>query len=230
MALASRTQVRVGALKALSVSSGMSIRWCAIEGVHDAVLEGGEIRVDRVLSPPTLVEPPSDRILPSSIKGQQSPPALSKERVDPMAVYGEVQRNLPSGEEGCCVLPPKKDQSLRRAISEILEDTGSIVEDLQQQASKNSSEPQMIDCECCGMSETPRSALPQAVKEQVKKKPMESMQEALEAHMALCMKFNKTIRINPQLSLASSMRDIARRELPEEDFFGLVCIQDCSDQ
>ncbi|MQL78825.1 hypothetical protein Taro_011263 [Colocasia esculenta] len=123
----------------------------------------------------------------------------------------------------------RKDQSLRRAISEILEDTGSIVEDFQvQQASKNSSEPQMIDCECCGMSEecTPTyiarikefycgkwvcGLCSEAVKEQVKKKPMESMQEALESHMALCMKFNRTIRINPKLSLASSMRDIARR-------------------
>ncbi|KAG6514926.1 hypothetical protein ZIOFF_025301 [Zingiber officinale] len=35
--------------------------------------------------------------------------------------------------------------------------------------------------------------------------------EALASHMSLCSKFNRTVRMNPKLSLAISMRDIAKK-------------------
>lgn len=34
---------------------------------------------------------------------------------------------------------------------------------------------------------------------------------AVAAHAAMCERFNSTVRLNPKLSLASSMRDIARK-------------------
>ncbi|CAA6666041.1 unnamed protein product [Spirodela intermedia] len=102
-------------------------------------------------------------------------------------------------------------------------------------------EEEMIECECCGMSEecTPKyisrvkaffcgkwvcGLCSEAVKEQVRKNPAASLQEALESHMALCMKFHRTIRANPKLSFASSMRDIAKRSSQRRtsnSFFGV---------
>ncbi|KAF0928186.1 hypothetical protein E2562_038101 [Oryza meyeriana var. granulata] len=38
-----------------------------------------------------------------------------------------------------------------------------------------------------------------------------AVEEALRSHMAVCRDFNSTTRLNPKLSLAGSMRDIARR-------------------
>ncbi|XP_065032686.1 uncharacterized protein LOC135672443 [Musa acuminata AAA Group] len=104
--------------------------------------------------------------------------------------------------------------------------TNKIVEELKEQA--NGSDVQSVECECCGISEdcTPRyikrikeffhgiwicGLCSEAVKEQMKRTPAVTKEQALETHMSLCKKFNRTTRLNPKLSLAVSMRDIARK-------------------
>ncbi|XP_010937484.1 uncharacterized protein [Elaeis guineensis] len=101
-----------------------------------------------------------------------------------------------------------------------------IKDDLNQPAKVN--EVERVECHCCGMSEdcTPTyicrvrefhcgnwicGLCAEAVKEKRKKVPSMAMEEALESHMALCKQFNRTIRLNPELSLVGTMRDIARK-------------------
>ncbi|XP_052157021.1 uncharacterized protein LOC127774768 isoform X1 [Oryza glaberrima] len=89
-------------------------------------------------------------------------------------------------------------------------------------------EARSVRCECCGMAEecTPRyigrvrerfhgkwvcGLCSEAVKERQKREPALTVDGAVDAHAALCERFNSTVRLNPKLSLASSMRDIARK-------------------
>ncbi|OEL24387.1 hypothetical protein BAE44_0014598 [Dichanthelium oligosanthes] len=51
----------------------------------------------------------------------------------------------------------------------------------------------------------------EAVKERQAREPDLTVARAVEAHAAMCERFNSTVRLNPKLSLASSMRDIARK-------------------
>ncbi|KAJ0970396.1 hypothetical protein J5N97_023273 [Dioscorea zingiberensis] len=91
----------------------------------------------------------------------------------------------------------------------------------------NNNEAEMLECECCGMSEdcTPTyirsikdyfggkwvcGLCSEAVNEKVKRTPGLAIDEALENHVAFYKQF-KTIWINPKLSLASAMRDIAKK-------------------
>lgn len=108
----------------------------------------------------------------------------------------------------------KENQLLQRTQS----DTSALL----------SHEPEMIKCECCGMEEdcTPTyisriresflgkwicGLCAEAVKEQLSKDPSISKEKALEVHMAMCKKFNSTIRINPNFYLASAMTDVAKK-------------------
>ncbi|KAJ3693867.1 hypothetical protein LUZ60_009347 [Juncus effusus] len=112
-----------------------------------------------------------------------------------------------------------KDQDLRHAFSEIR--TENYI--------TGNNEIELIKCECCGMSEECTHTYisevrdlfcgkwicgicSEAVKEITKREPgrMET-KEALDSHMAVCMSFNKTTRLNPHLSFAGTMRDIARK-------------------
>ncbi|XP_074568089.1 uncharacterized protein LOC141824660 [Curcuma longa] len=85
-----------------------------------------------------------------------------------------------------------------------------------------------VRCECCGMWEdcTPTyirrikeqfhgkwicGLCSEAVKEQMKRAKHNTKEQALETHMSHCSKFNRTVRLNPKLSLAVAMRDIARK-------------------
>ncbi|WOL20537.1 hypothetical protein Cni_G29342 [Canna indica] len=95
--------------------------------------------------------------------------------------------------------------------------------------SESKPEVESIECECCGLSEdcTPTyitrikeffdgkwicGLCSEAVKEQMKRAVAPTTkEEALESHMALCKKFNRNIRLNPNLSLAVSMRDVVRK-------------------
>ncbi|KAF3788871.1 hypothetical protein EJ110_NYTH15386 [Nymphaea thermarum] len=89
-------------------------------------------------------------------------------------------------------------------------------------------EVERAECECCGMIEEYTVGYVKKVrdfhggnwvcgicsadvKEQLAKDPRGDMEEALSSHMAECRKFNGTTRVNPKLSLAAAMRDIARR-------------------
>jgi hypothetical protein len=89
-------------------------------------------------------------------------------------------------------------------------------------------EARSVRCECCGMAEdcTPTyvarvrerfqgkwvcGLCTEAVKERLAREPALTVASAVDAHAALCERFNSTVRLNPKLSLASSMRDIARK-------------------
>ncbi|WOK91443.1 hypothetical protein Cni_G00134 [Canna indica] len=118
----------------------------------------------------------------------------------------------------------RKDQALQRASS-AMPLTMNTIKELNEKAT---AEVESVECECCGMSEdcTPTyiqrikefyqgkwicGLCSEAVKEQMKRTPAVTKEEALLAHMSLCSKFNRTTRLNPKLSLAVSMRDIARK-------------------
>ncbi|CAN6326342.1 unnamed protein product [Urochloa humidicola] len=51
----------------------------------------------------------------------------------------------------------------------------------------------------------------EAVGERLRREPGAGVEAALRWHTAVCRNFNATTRLNPKLSLAGSMRDIARR-------------------
>ncbi|KAJ8483635.1 hypothetical protein OPV22_016120 [Ensete ventricosum] len=130
-----------------------------------------------------------------------------------------------------CVLvgnsSPEKDQELRRSYSDAVAEV-----------EKRSHEVESVKCECCGMAQDCTriyierikeffcghwvcSLCSEAVKEEKRLRPAVAMEDALRAHMALCMRFNSS-RLNPQLSLASAMRDIARKSLQyrtSDEFF-----------
>ncbi|XP_066364643.1 uncharacterized protein [Miscanthus floridulus] len=89
-------------------------------------------------------------------------------------------------------------------------------------------EARSVRCECCGMAEecTPTyigrvrerfqgkwvcGLCAEAVKERQAREPSLTVGGAVAAHAAMCERFNSTVRLNPKLSLASSMRDIARK-------------------
>ncbi|OQU77601.1 hypothetical protein SORBI_3009G075300 [Sorghum bicolor] len=87
---------------------------------------------------------------------------------------------------------------------------------------------QMVRCACCDVAEDCTAAYilcvraahcgswvcglcAEAVGERLRHDPGAGMEAALRWHMAVCRDFNATTRMNPKLSLAGSMRDIARR-------------------
>ncbi|XP_026657536.2 uncharacterized protein LOC113461609 [Phoenix dactylifera] len=136
-----------------------------------------------------------------------------------------MQSKLFSKEENMSLLPPE-DQGLQRVHTSVPTEIDNIIEEVNEAMTPN--EVAKVECECCGMSEdcTPTYIIrikeffcgkwvcgfcSEAVKEQVKRTPALTMEEAMESHMALCKKFNRTTRLNPKLSLAGAMRDIARK-------------------
>ncbi|KAH7655562.1 hypothetical protein IHE45_18G020200, partial [Dioscorea alata] len=89
-------------------------------------------------------------------------------------------------------------------------------------------EIQTINCACCGISEDCTityinlvreqhcgewicGLCSEATKELRRRNSGMSMQEAMESQKFICNQFNKNIRLNPELSFAGTMRDIARR-------------------
>ncbi|XP_022754138.1 uncharacterized protein LOC111302539 [Durio zibethinus] len=84
------------------------------------------------------------------------------------------------------------------------------------------------ECECCGLKEDCTKGYitivkschcgkwvcglcSEAVKERLYRAPKTAIQDAVSFHREFCQKFNSTIRLNPKLSLACAMRDIAKR-------------------
>ncbi|KAK1266873.1 hypothetical protein QJS04_geneDACA002671 [Acorus gramineus] len=127
---------------------------------------------------------------------------------------------------------PKKNQDLRRVFSDITDESNEIMIKGRHSLSINPNEAERVECVCCGFIEdcTPayifntRQAhcgewvcglCSEAVKEQMSRDSSRKITvgEALGLHMDFCKKFNKTTRVNPKLSLASTMRDIARRSI-----------------
>ncbi|KAM3329167.1 hypothetical protein ACQJBY_026318 [Aegilops geniculata] len=131
-------------------------------------------------------------------------------------------------------LPPKKEeQELRRAYSEMASNMEKLVV-----ASSSSSNPcpddgadvsevETVRCACCAVAEECTAAYVggvraafcgdwlcglcgEAVKERMVRDPSGGVEAALVSHEAECRDFNVT-RLNPTLSLAGSMRGIARK-------------------
>ncbi|XP_062208376.1 uncharacterized protein LOC133909845 [Phragmites australis] len=95
-------------------------------------------------------------------------------------------------------------------------------------AGGGSEQVETVRCACCGVAEDCTAAYirgvrasfcgdwlcglcAEAVNERVRRDPSGGVAAALEYHEAECRKFNATTRMNPTLSLAGSMRRIARR-------------------
>ncbi|KAG0500455.1 hypothetical protein HPP92_000527 [Vanilla planifolia] len=113
----------------------------------------------------------------------------------------------------------KKDKILRRVQSDTVAEA----------AINFQVDTQQVACECCGMQEECTAEYITGVRgffcgmwvcglcaEAVKEKmrgPVNpvGLREALDSHAAFCKQFNCTTRLNPKLSLAGAMRDIARK-------------------
>ncbi|XP_058105984.1 uncharacterized protein LOC131249317 [Magnolia sinica] len=125
----------------------------------------------------------------------------------------------------CCIVG-QNDQGLRQAISDITPEVEKITKNMNLSVQINDVEK--AECECCGLSEdcTPAyigqikdlyygkwvcGLCSEAVKEHMNRVPKIAMEEAVDSHMNFCKKFNRTARLNPNLSLAGAMREIARR-------------------
>ncbi|URE08204.1 hypothetical protein MUK42_22592 [Musa troglodytarum] len=52
----------------------------------------------------------------------------------------------------------------------------------------------------------------EVVNEQMNRTPSATIEEAVESRMSVCNEFNSTMRLNPKLALAGSLRDIARKK------------------
>lgn len=122
-----------------------------------------------------------------------------------------------------------KDQDLRRSFSECLyngnRDQLVVVSG---SGGGSSDEAETVRCACCNVPEDCTAAYirrvraahcgswvcglcAEAVGERLRREPGAGVEAALRWHMAVCRDFNTTTRLNPKLSLAGSMRDIARR-------------------
>ncbi|KAJ8480270.1 hypothetical protein OPV22_023997 [Ensete ventricosum] len=116
-------------------------------------------------------------------------------------------------------------EGLQRAISDLSFQLGKEV--VETTALPPISEVEDAKCECCGMSEecTPEyirrvrekfsgkwvcGLCSEAVKEEMVKKGGKR-QRALEAHMSVCVRFNRIGRTHPVLFQADAMREILRK-------------------
>uniref|UniRef100_A0A0E0DZ72 DUF1677 family protein n=1 Tax=Oryza meridionalis TaxID=40149 RepID=A0A0E0DZ72_9ORYZ len=117
-----------------------------------------------------------------------------------------------------------KGYTARLVDEEVELEAHTEVDEQQQQEEE---EARSVRCECCGMAEdcTPGyvrrvrarfegrlvcGLCAEAVSERRRREPALTVGEAVESHASLCDRFNRTVRLNPTLSLARSMRDIAR--------------------
>ncbi|KAF5184033.1 Duf1677 family protein [Thalictrum thalictroides] len=120
-------------------------------------------------------------------------------------------------------------EGLRRAVSDVYIEIDKLQKD-QDTGAKTMNEVEKAECRCCGLNEdcTPDyikhvrdshcghwvcGLCSEAVKERLSRVvPISTMEEALCAHAEICQKFNNTTRLNPKLSLAWAMRDIAKKK------------------
>ncbi|CAL4910817.1 unnamed protein product [Urochloa decumbens] len=128
--------------------------------------------------------------------------------------------------------PKHKDQELRRSFSEFSNNTKTnqlIIPAGGGGGNGSSSEvAETVRCACCSVPEDCTAAYirrvraahcgswvcglcAEAVGERQRREPGGGVAAALRWHTAVCSDFNATTRLNPKLSLAGSMRDIARR-------------------
>ncbi|KAK3140503.1 hypothetical protein QOZ80_5AG0401900 [Eleusine coracana subsp. coracana] len=127
--------------------------------------------------------------------------------------------------------PKPKDQDLRRSFSECLyngKDRLAVPAVISGGGGSSDDATETVRCACCNVPEDCTAAYirrvraahcgswvcglcAEAVGERLRREPGAGVEAALRWHMAVCRDFNATTRLNPKLSLAGSMRDIARR-------------------
>ncbi|XP_026451249.1 uncharacterized protein LOC113351492 [Papaver somniferum] len=121
-----------------------------------------------------------------------------------------------------------------RTVFDVPNETNKKREELLDNVIESNSQEkeEIIQCECCEMMEECTvdyiervkscncgkwvcGMCSEAVKERASRNFGSSMEEALSSHYEVYRKFNKTTRLNPKLSLATTMIDIARRSSQE---------------
>ncbi|KAF8725575.1 hypothetical protein HU200_020111 [Digitaria exilis] len=140
---------------------------------------------------------------------------------------------LQTGNNGLLLLGPKifqhRDQELRRSFSECSNhiNTNQFIPG-GGGGGGCSDAAETVRCACCSVPEECTAAYiwrvraahcgswvcglcAEAVGERRRREPAAGVEAALRWHTAVCRDFNATTRLNPKLSLAGSMRDIARR-------------------
>ncbi|XP_022636014.1 uncharacterized protein LOC106760379 [Vigna radiata var. radiata] len=121
-------------------------------------------------------------------------------------------------------------QKLRKAVSDVSSEIEKYYSELKLERQELGAieEVEQAECQCCGLKEDCTSVYiteveecycgkwvcglcSEAVKERVGPCPSTvAMQDALNSHRDFCQEYNAT-RLNPQLSLTHSMREIAKR-------------------
>nr|XP_034588202.1 uncharacterized protein LOC117850487 isoform X2 [Setaria viridis] len=143
---------------------------------------------------------------------------------------------------GNCLLAPKqKNQELRRSSSECSNNRNTSQLVPGGVSGGGSSEvAETVRCACCSVPEDCTAAYirrvraahcgswvcglcAEAVGERMRREPGAGVEAALRWHTAVCRDFNATTRLNPKLSLAGSMRDIARRSFNRRSSSATTC-------
>ncbi|KAL1532524.1 hypothetical protein AAHA92_32522 [Salvia divinorum] len=131
-------------------------------------------------------------------------------------------------EEENNILPIMGDhQILRKTVSDVTNEMSKIGKELETIAEMEETIILQAECECCGLKEDytkeyisrVRTSFSgkwvcglctEAVKERLRRCPI-AMEDAIINHKRFVQDFNTTTRVNPKLSLAWMMRDIAKR-------------------
>ena len=133
----------------------------------------------------------------------------------------------------------QNQQKLRNAVSDVSKEIGRYYNELELEKKLGAiEEVEQAECQCCGMKEDCTTVYitevqecycgkwvcglcSEVVKERVGRSPKVAMQDALNSHRDFCQEYNATTRLNPQLSLTLSMREIAKRSLENRKSKGL---------
>lgn len=134
---------------------------------------------------------------------------------------------------------------LRKAVSDVSSEIDKYYNELELEREQLGTieEVEQAECQCCGLKEECTivyitkvkecycgkwvcGLCCEAVKERVGRSPNKvAMQDALNSHRDFCQEYNATTRLNPQLSLTLSMREIAKRSLEKRKSKGLSITQ-----
>ncbi|TKY74538.1 palmitoyl-acyl carrier protein thioesterase [Spatholobus suberectus] len=133
----------------------------------------------------------------------------------------------------------QNQQKLRKAVSDVSKEIDKYYNNLELERQLGAiEEVEQAECQCCGLNEECTAVYitevrecycgkwvcglcSEAVKERVGRGPKVAMQDALNSHRDFCQEYNATTRLNPQLSLTFSMREIAKRSLENRKSKGL---------
>ncbi|KAF6164168.1 hypothetical protein GIB67_010138 [Kingdonia uniflora] len=126
------------------------------------------------------------------------------------------------------LLSSMNDHRLRRAASDGSIEMQKLQEDDYSNFLPKINEVDVAECNCCGLVEDCTEdyinrvkasncgkwvcgLCSEAVKEGISKAPSSTMEEAISSHKDVCDNYNKTTRLNPKLSLACELENLAKR-------------------